>query len=296
MNKPEIIIQNENSLPSQWSLRRFFYKREGRKIRIDNKAVKVVFVFLSICVIAFAMFVDVGKKDRRTKAEDIRLPALANQEVSIKIHPVDIENTKKPDVAKRVYRYPQNTFAFVGLKKVDRFGDLKIPPGTMIKAQLLSGASNGPVRARMLESIAIQGATLIEKGQILLGQGISSQERLFIKFSKLVFNDGNFIRISAEACDQSDSMPGLFGSNVRGVAMKWVGAASLGVLGGAALGMQNNQNQYTQQKPSTRDAMLNGVAVASLDQAKEIGRNIENTEPLIEVPAQTEFQVLFSGE
>nr|MBP9709143.1 hypothetical protein [Oligoflexales bacterium] len=89
---------------------------------------------------------------------------------------------------------------------------------------------------------------------------------------------------------------GLFGSNVRGVAMKWVGAASLGVLGGAALGMQNNQNQYTQQKPSTRDAMLNGVAVASLDQAKEIGRNIENTEPLIEVPAHTEFQVLFSGE
>ena len=56
------------------------------------------------------------------------------------------------------------------------------------------------------------------------------------------------------------------------------------------------QNQNTQQKPSTRDAMLNGVAVASLDQAKEIGRNIENTEPLIEVPAQTEFQVLFSGE
>ncbi|MBP9709154.1 MAG: TrbI/VirB10 family protein, partial [Oligoflexales bacterium] len=242
MNKPEIKIQSENSLLSQWSLRRFFYKREGRKDRINNKAVKVVFVLLSICIIAFAMFIDVGNKNRRTKAEDFKLPPLAKQEVSIQIHPVDIENTKKPDVAKRATRTPQNTFAFVGLKKVDRFGDLKIPPGTMIKAQLLSGASNGPVRARMLESINIQGATLIERGQILLGQGISSQERLFIKFSKLVFNDGNFIRISAEACDQSDQMPGLFGSNVRGVAMKWVGAASIGVLGGAALGMHNSQN------------------------------------------------------
>lgn len=91
-------------------------------------------------------------------------------------------------------------------------------------------------------------------------------------------------------------MPGFSGSNVRGVAMKWVGAASLGVLGGVALGLQKNQGQDLQQKPSTRDAMLNSRDCSSLDQAKEMSREIENTEPLIEVPAQTEFEVLFSGE
>lgn len=296
MNKAEIKTQSEGYLPRQWSLSRIFYRREGQKNRVNNKAVKVTMVVASIFVIGFSMVLETDKGGIKSKIEDIKLPGLAKQESSIKIKPVDLEVIKKPVPAKVAVQASPNPFAFIGLKKVDRFGEIKIPPGTMIKAQLMSGASNGPVRARMVESIKIEGSTLVEKGQILLGQGTSSDERLFIKFSKLVFADGNFIRISAEACDFSDQMPGLFGSNVRGVAMKWVGAAGLGVLGGAALGLQNNQNPASGQKPSTRDAMLNGVAVASLEQAKEISRDIENTEPLIEVPAKTEFYTLFSGE
>lgn len=100
---------------------------------------------LSIGVIAFAMIYDVGQKSRRSKHDDVKLPALSKQEVSIHIKPVEIENTKIPEIEKTVRRPRYDSFAFTALKKVDRFGDIKIPPGTMIRAQLLSGASNGPV-------------------------------------------------------------------------------------------------------------------------------------------------------
>ncbi len=87
-----------------------------------------------------------------------------------------------------------------------------------------------------------------------------------------------------------------FGSNGHGQTLKWVGAAGLGVLGGAALGLQKQQDPASGKISSPEDAMLNGVAVALLDRAQQISREFENTEPLIEFPAQTEFLILFSGE
>ncbi len=280
-----------------WALGGYFYFREGDKYRINQKSLNIVLFLIFLVSLVIAIFSDAGApapshKSRAFDSPDINASAGKAEAFYKK---VTIEVSKKPKPQQKTVT-ALNPAIYSRLEKIDGRAELGIPPGTQVMAKLITGASNGPVRAVLTQAIKVQGSKLVDGGNILLGHGQSTKERLLVTFSQLVFKDGQFKRIKAVACDQSDKMPGLLGSNVRGVALKWAGAAGLGVLGGAALGLQEHQQQGAEKKPSTRDAMLSGVAVASLDQAKNISRDIENTEPLIEVPEQTEFYVLFSGE
>ncbi len=58
----------------------------------------------------------------------------------------------------------------------------KIPPGSFVKATLLTGASNGPVRAEV-SGLTLNGETLIEEGTTLLSNGQSNEDPLTIQFS-----------------------------------------------------------------------------------------------------------------
>ena len=86
-----------------------------------------------------------------------------------------------------------------GLQKIDRHKAGQIPPGSLVKAILVTGASNGPVRAETTEALRIGGETLIPAGATLLGTGQSTEERLMIRFSQVVFRDGSFENIQAQA-------------------------------------------------------------------------------------------------
>ena len=55
---------------------------------------------------------------------------------------------------------------FRGPQLVARPRAVKIPPGAMVKAVLVSGASNGPVRAEAVETLSFAGETLIPQGTV----------------------------------------------------------------------------------------------------------------------------------
>jgi hypothetical protein len=164
----------------------------------------------------------------------------------------------------------------------------------MVRSRLLSGASDGLVRAVLTKDLIVAGDVYLRQGTTLLGTGTSGEERLMIKFAKLVFKNGQSMRTSAIACDPADKIPGIKGSDVRGQSARIAGAIGLGFLGGAAMGMQKDQSEN--EDPSTRDAMLNGVSVASLEQARSMTEDIKNTRPKIEVERGTEFYVMFEGD
>ncbi|MBC7421479.1 MAG: TrbI/VirB10 family protein [Bdellovibrio sp.] len=71
-----------------------------------------------------------------------------------------------------------------------------IPPGAETFAVLLSGATNGMVKAQLTEALKVDGVSLLDAGTLLIGEGQSSDERLFVRFNKAVFKNGKFIRIS----------------------------------------------------------------------------------------------------
>ena len=173
----------------------------------------------------------------------------------------------------------------------------EIPPGAEGKAVLLTGATNGLIKARLTEPVKVDGVSLLDAGVLLIGQGRSTEERLYVDFRKAVFRDGKSVSISAQAYDASDTIVGLKGSRVGDATLKLAASSGLNFLSGMAVGLEAPAyNQYGMPvKPSVGSAALNGVSTAASEQAKTYMEQIKNRPPIIEVPAGTVFTVTFDG-
>lgn len=185
-----------------------------------------------------------------------------------------------------------------GLQKIDRQTTAQIPPGSLVKAVLVTGASNGPVRAQLTEALQVNGETLIPEGATVVGTGQSSEERLIVKFTQLVLRDGSVSRISAQAADSADKTAGLKGSRVGQYATKYAAAIGLDFVGGMAAGLQDNQvvgPWGTTAPPTVKNALLNGTSRATIDMANDTLSSMRNKTPVIAVEAGKEIFVLFDG-
>jgi hypothetical protein len=173
----------------------------------------------------------------------------------------------------------------------------EIPPGAEAKAELLSGATNGLIKARLTEPVKVDGVSLLDAGVLLIGQGRSSQERLYVDFKKAVYRDGKTVAISAQAYDLSDTILGLKGSLVGDMTLKLAASSGLNFLSGMAVGLQAPSYDQTGKplRPSVGDAALSGVSKAAGDQAQTYMQDIKNRPPIIEVKSGTVFTVTFDG-
>lgn len=186
---------------------------------------------------------------------------------------------------------------FPGLQKIARKRSGEIPLGTIVKAVLTTGATNGTVKAKTLEPIRAHGETFLASGTILLGVGQSGEERLSIRFSKAIHNDGSVENIQAQAADSEDQTVGLKGSRLGKYATKYAAAVGLNFVGGMAEGLQDWQivGDQVVSKPSARNALLNGASKATIEMANETMTDLQNSAPVIHVPAGSEILVMFDG-
>lgn len=170
-----------------------------------------------------------------------------------------------------------------------------IPPGAEAKAVLLTGATNGLIKARLIEPVKVDGLSLLDAGVLLLGQGHSTEERLYVKFTKAVFRDGKALPISAQAYEAGDSIVGLKGSRVGDIALKLAATSGLNFLAGMAAGLQEPAvyENGRPKRPSERDAALSGASKAASEQAQSMMEDIKNRPPIIEVKSGTVFIVTF---
>ena len=159
--------------------------------------------------------------------------------------------------------------------------EIGIPPGAEAKAVLLTGATNGLIKAKLIEPLKVDGVTILDSGDLMIGHGRSTEERLYIEFKKVVFRDGKSKPVSAQAYDASDSILGLKGSRVGDLTLKLAASSGLNFLSGMAVGLQT---------PS-----YDGVAQASGEQGKALMEDVKNRQPIIEVKSGTEFSVTFDG-
>lgn len=184
---------------------------------------------------------------------------------------------------------------FYGPQLISRPRGLVIPPGTIVEARLVSGASNGPVKAMLTDAIYVNGDPVVEEGTVLLGTGASTEERLFVRFSKLVFRDGRVERITAEAADQSDKIAGLKGSKIGNRTLRLAGSIGLNFVSGASEVLQDQRTNpmgMPMKETSLKNALLNGTEKASVEEASDILSGLKDAKPIIEVPAGTPIYVL----
>lgn len=180
---------------------------------------------------------------------------------------------------------------------VSFIGAGSIPPGAEAQAILLSGATNGMIKAQLTEPLKVDGVSLLDAGTLLIGEGQSTDERLFVRFNKAVFKNGKFIRVSAQGYDISDKILGLKGSRVGDYTMKLAASSGLYFLSGLASGMKTEELQLPGQarKPQIGDAALQGVSTAASEQAKQYLEQMKNKAPVIEVKSGSSFIVTFDG-
>ncbi len=174
---------------------------------------------------------------------------------------------------------------------------LKLTPGLMGKAVLVTGASNGPVNAKLTERLAQYGEEILEAGSILLGSGNSSNDRLTVQFDKVLTPDGAVTKLKASALDKSDMIAGLKGSVALGRSLQIAGGIGLNVLGGFADGLQENEaigNQVAR-KATLKNAALNGTSKSAFEEARNMMSWLKENTPEIEVASGKDFFVLFEG-
>ncbi len=267
------------------------------KNRPSNRTIK-------ICIIATCLLLGTvlwiktpdraeGPSDGITPPEASEVGAKASQQVSIEGYSAEQESNQLKEKGKK--RTSKISIKLPGSQKIDRKQAGKIPPGSQVKARLITGASNGFIRAETLESLQIRGETFIKAGETLVGQGQSTEDRLFIRFSSIVHGDGSTETVQAQAVDAEDKTAGLKGPQFSRYAMKYGAAVGLNFVGGMAEVLQDKTAVGTQTvaSPTAKNALLNGASRAALEMANDTMTNIHNQPPPIAIEAGQEIMVIF---
>jgi type IV secretory pathway VirB10-like protein len=245
----------------------------------------------------FVLFqLSLPENERFSSPEPIATPQLISESVSF---PVNVQNENSLNKDREIKTGGRkNGPKYLGPQLILRPRNLsQIQPGSMMQAILVSGASNGLVKAKATENLVINGETLIDAGTILIGQGSSGEERLSINFSQAIFSDGTMGQINAVAADQSDKIVGLKGSGIGAKTISIAGSVGLGFVGGLSEGLQESQGQQgvLVKNPTWKNALLNATSATAFEQSRNLMQSLKDNHPAIEIAPDTSFMVIFGG-
>lgn len=268
-----------------------YIRREANQ----GKRYKIAGVLMALVAIGISFFR--GEPEKEIEApRPMSIPSIGQEQVDpTKGNYSRAEDAKQLDQNRRAPK-PGAPLKLSGPKLIARSKNVQIPPGTLVRAELVTGASNGAVKAVLKDDVRVNGETLIEAGSTVLGRGSSTEDRLFVAFTKVLHKDGDISQVAAEAADSSDKTMGLKGSKVASRAIKLAANVGLKFLSGATQALQETegQNGATVRKPTMRNALLNGSAEAALEESNQIASEYKNSAPVIEVKAGTEFFLFFA--
>lgn len=280
-------IEKNNSILKRWG-KGAFYRQEGHKLKIKAEPMKKIFIFLSsLLAIIFLFKEPPNELEQKTQGIPTPISISANNE-TISLETYSDLKDEAPKKKKVTFKKIQP------LKVIARKEKSSIPLGLSVNAKLLTGATDGPVKAQLLEDVSLNGEVFIKESSIIWGQGSSTQERLLITFSKFVDSYGKSHKIKANAYDFSDQILGLKGSIIGRTSKKILAGAGLGVAG-ALQTMQEAENMegVAVIKPSMSNALLNGASSATLGIAEQELEELKNKQTIIEVAKDTKILIVF---
>jgi len=263
-----------------------YFENKGN---FDKRHFKVT-TFVTIALILSVFVTGLFNKRKITGQNSKELPA-PNFSHEVPITPPQILNnvTNVNVIGRRNGVSPQGKIKVLSLR-----GLSEIPIGSEAKAILVSGGTDGMIKAKLTQSLVVDGEPIVPENSILFGKGKSGEERLYVEFSKVIFPTGESYSILAQAFDQSDKIQGLKGSVVGSRSKKMGMAMGLGFLGGMADGLRETSGSsfFMTQKPSVKDAALGGASKAALDQSAAYLEEMKKSPNIIEVKSGSEFLII----
>lgn len=290
----KVTLGQDDGHKRRWGLSNILYRQEGRKISINAKVTAWTFGVFILAGSAYSVLAEFFKPTPSESNGPIAFNEQVSSQEKIQVPKGNSEIERPKSNGTR----PRPVTSYAGLQVVERPNFGKIPPGTMIKAKFMTGASNGPLKASLLEALNVNNEEIAPEGSILVGNGNSGDDRLTVQFTKLVFRDGKSQNIQAQACDLSDQTAGVKGKKVSKYAILLATGAGLNFLGGVAEGLQETQvqNGVATKKSDLKNAALNGASKAALDQSQEVLSELRNKKSVVQVDSGKEFYVLFEGD
>lgn len=291
-------IVGDDGHKRRWGLEKLLYRKEGRKLSINGKVTAWMFGLFILAGSAYSIISEFFKPTPSESSgpisfnEQVGSNSSDSQKFQIPSGSSDFNKPRATGGKAKVVVY------YSAPEVIGRPNLGKIPPGTMIKAKFITGASNGPLKAILAEPLSINGEEIAPEGATLVGSGSSGEDRLNVQFTKLVFRDGKSQKVQAQACDLSDQTVGVKGKKLSKYAVLLATGAGLNFLGGVAEGLQETQvqNGVATKKSDLKNAALNGASKAALDQSQEVLSDLRNKKSVIQVDSGKEFYVLFEGE
>ena len=233
----KVALAQDDGHKRRWGLSNILYRKEGRKISINAKITAWTFGIFILAGSAYSVLAEFFKPTPTESNGPIAFNEQVSPQGKIQI-PTGNSDFEKP---KAPAGRPRPIVSYSGLQVIQRPNWGKIPPGSMAKAKFITGASNGPLKAILLEPLTINNEEVVPEGAVLVGNGSSGDDRLTVQFTKLVFQDGKSQNIQAQACDLSDQTVGVKGKKVSKYAVLLATGAGLNFLGGVAEGLQETQ-------------------------------------------------------
>lgn len=268
-----------------------------KKSGLKKSTAKTVFWFISALVL-FATITPqlVGERNRQEVAEEIK--AQEKPQVDGKMEIPVIQNEDRSTIRERSGSDSGKTRKSTDkIKSIDLRVMADPPPGAEVSAVLVSGGANGTVKVKTTKDLILNDETYAQAGSLLIGNGSSTDRRLYVTFNKLVSPEGKVKKILAQAYDFKDRIRGLKGKKVSDQVFKIAASSALIFLSGLSESLQETQaaGSLTGQRRSLRDAALGGVAQASSEHGRKMLDDM-NSENQIEVQTETELVVIFDSK
>lgn len=280
----------DNMVSRQWGRNPFLFL-DGKKRSIHRRTLKFTLLGASAVLILIQCLFG-GEIRSVSKPNPIGLASSSPVESAVHLPTVDAASARPPQRSGTVAK----SHSYSGPQVILRPRHLKaIPAGTMADAVLVTGASNGMVRARLTTAVSVGGHTEIDPGSMLFGTGTSSEDRLFVQFNQVTFSDGTVGEISAQACDAEDRIVGLKGATVGTKAVNIGGSIGLGLVGGLAEGLQETRGEHgvAVRPPTLENGLLNAVSRTALEQSQNLMSDLKGRKPVIEVSAGERICVIW---
>lgn len=269
----------------EWIKNIFYTEKEvssgNRRLKLKPTLISLS-AFMIIFLICKSIFGQSKVKPDEDNYSSVGADTVARQgTVIIKIGDVEIRKNSKNNDHISVYSGGGFSGADQGqvISRKDRNrGEYVLPAGTKVsvtlEGALNSQLSQSPVVASILETFTFKGKKLIPVGSKVLGRVTESSdsERLGVIFDQLVYPSG--VQISAQSSAMmEDGSPGIVGDFHSGRWTQFAGSIGLSFISGAAAALESSQANafgYNQPVPSSQNAILNGLAKATLDQGKRM--------------------------
>jgi len=281
----------------------FFQYSTAKKVVTGKRAfLGSIFCAIAVTLLTIQGSPESGSSQGKNQTFSFLIPSLGD--TSPAISPPSDGSYNRAEEAKGLEQKSKNeskggsaVIHYPGPKLIARPRNIQIPPGTFVRAVLISGASNGLVKSALLDPIQVGGETLVEAGTIAIGQGNSTEDRLYVRFTKLVSRDGTSVdSIQAEAADVSDKITGLKGSKISSHALSLAAGIGLNFAAGFSEGLQDKHGEQgvVIMKPTLENALLHATAQASLEESKDLMNKAKNEKEPIAVESGKEIYLLFS--